>query len=348
MLGELRRGFEYLRTAETLAEDLGDQQQLSQLSLAMIHQCWSMGAYDDALAYSQRAFALTAASGDVFEQAIANGRLGTVYFSLGDYRRALDVFRRAIASLQGELLYQRFRTITESVRTRAWLVDCLRELGEFAEGYACSEEAAHVADAAADRHGAIMTQYRLGHLVLQQGELQRAMAVLERTLAACRTIDIPLFLPGLTAYLGLAYVLSGRVTEALHLLDQVVVPEEPPVDGGSAVMSKLGEAYLLAGRRENASQLAERALVLARDRKERGDQAWALRLLGAIALHGTPPDVALAETHYRPALALAEELGMRPLQAHCHCGLGTLYRIFPPNLKCETPVKELNLLHKPF
>ena len=33
----------------------------------------------------------------------------------------------------------------------------------------------------------------------------------------------------------------------------------------------------------------------------------------------------LAETHYRQALALAEELGMRPLQAHCHRGLGTLY-----------------------
>jgi hypothetical protein len=29
--------------------------------------------------------------------------------------------------------------------------------------------------------------------------------------------------------------------------------------------------------------------------------------------------------HYRQALALAEELGMRPLQAHCHRGLGTLY-----------------------
>ena len=32
-----------------------------------------------------------------------------------------------------------------------------------------------------------------------------------------------------------------------------------------------------------------------------------------------------AETHYQQALALAEELGMRPLQAHCHRGLGTLY-----------------------
>ena len=55
MLGEHRRGFGYLRQAETLAESLGDQQQLGQVYLAMIHQCWSMGAYDDAMAYSQRA-----------------------------------------------------------------------------------------------------------------------------------------------------------------------------------------------------------------------------------------------------------------------------------------------------
>ena len=33
-----------------------------------------------------------------------------------------------------------------------------------------------------------------------------------------------------------------------------------------------------------------------------------------------------AEAHYRAAMALATELGMRPLVAHCHLGLGTLYR----------------------
>jgi hypothetical protein len=33
-----------------------------------------------------------------------------------------------------------------------------------------------------------------------------------------------------------------------------------------------------------------------------------------------------AEDYYRQALALAEELGMRPLIAHCHVGLGKLYR----------------------
>jgi len=126
------------------------------------------------------------------------------------------------------------------------------------------------------------------------------------------------------ANLGLAYAWSGQVTEALHLLDQVVVHEETG-RGGSSMMNRLGEAYLLAGRLADALQLAERALVLSRDRKERGDQAWALWLLGGIALHGNPPAVALAETHYRQALTLAEEIGMRPLVAHCHAGLGTLY-----------------------
>jgi Flp pilus assembly protein TadD len=33
----------------------------------------------------------------------------------------------------------------------------------------------------------------------------------------------------------------------------------------------------------------------------------------------------VAVARYQEALALAEELGMRPLQAHCHRGLGMLY-----------------------
>jgi Flp pilus assembly protein TadD len=68
-----------------------------------------------------------------------------------------------------------------------------------------------------------------------------------------------------------------------------------------------------------------RALELARAHQERGHQAYTLRLLGDIAAHRQPPEVEHAEAHYRQALALAEELGMRPLQAHCHHGLGTLY-----------------------
>ena len=87
----------------------------------------------------------------------------------------------------------------------------------------------------------------------------------------------------------------------------------------------LGEAHLHAGRLEEASPLAARALEQARTRQERGHEAYALRLLGDIAVHRDPPQVEAAEASYRQALSLADELGMRPLQAHCHRGLGTLY-----------------------
>ena len=90
-------------------------------------------------------------------------------------------------------------------------------------------------------------------------------------------------------------------------------------------LASLSEAYLLAGRLEEASDIVGRALDLARVIKERGNQAHALRLLGEITAHAAPPQVEAAAGHYHQALALAEELGMRPLQAHCHRGLGTLY-----------------------
>jgi tetratricopeptide (TPR) repeat protein len=92
----------------------------------------------------------------------------------------------------------------------------------------------------------------------------------------------------------------------------------------------LGEAHLLAGRPEEAHALAEWALAHAREHQERSNQAWVLRLLGEITARRDPPQVEQAEAHYQQALALAEALGMRPLQAHCHRDLGTLYAMTGP------------------
>ena len=82
---------------------------------------------------------------------------------------------------------------------------------------------------------------------------------------------------------------------------------------------------MLAGRLEEAQVLAERVLALARARQERGNEAYALRLLGEIAARHEPPEREPAEEYSRQALALAEALRMRPLVAHCHLDLGKLY-----------------------
>lgn len=86
----------------------------------------------------------------------------------------------------------------------------------------------------------------------------------------------------------------------------------------------LGEAQLLADRLEEAQTLAEQVLAVARTRQERGHQAYALRLLGDLAARRDPPEGEPAVAHYQQALTLANAPGMRPLQAHCHYGLGPL------------------------
>ena len=85
------------------------------------------------------------------------------------------------------------------------------------------------------------------------------------------------------------------------------------------------EVSLLAGRMNEALEMAERALKVCREHKQRGHEAWALWLLGDIAAQRHPPVAEPAADYYRQAMVLAGELGMRPLLAHCHFGLGTLY-----------------------
>jgi hypothetical protein len=72
-----------------------------------------------------------------------------------------------------------------------------------------------------------------------------------------------------------------------------------------------------------AHEVAERASRRAREHRERGSEAGAVRLLGEIALRC---EDSAAEEHFHVALALSGQLGMRPLVAHCHLGLGKLYR----------------------
>jgi tetratricopeptide (TPR) repeat protein len=161
----------------------------------------------------------------------------------------------------------------------------------------------------------------------RQGDVQRARAVLERAMGLCQDWHIPLFVPQLATALGVAYILYGRVTAGLALVEQGV-EQEVGSDRSrrlALMVTGLSEAYLLAGRLEDAHQRAAQALDLARQYKQRGTQAWALWLLGESTAHQASPEGEPAAGRYRQALTLAEELGMRPLQAHCHRGLGTLY-----------------------
>jgi tetratricopeptide (TPR) repeat protein len=143
----------------------------------------------------------------------------------------------------------------------------------------------------------------------------------------CQDTGFLIYFPLMAAALGAAYTRFGRCTDAVPLLTQAMEQTTAAEMAGFQALCclPLGEAQMLAGRRKEAHALAERALVLACEHQERGHQAYALRLLGDIAAQRGPSQRDQAGDCYRQALALAQELGMRPLMAHCHLGLGTLY-----------------------
>ncbi len=165
----------------------------------------------------------------------------------------------------------------------------------------------------------------LGFLHLAKGDLEHAIRVLDQGLALCRASGDRTNLRVIVAGLGYASALQGRLTEGRALLEEARSERLRQGMQPGPEVRWLSEVSHLAGHGEEAGQYARQALDLARRRKIRGEEALALHQLGVVHAHADPPDAVQAETHYQQALTLAEELGMRPLVAHCHLGLGTLY-----------------------
>ena len=189
-----------------------------------------MGAYDQAIAAAQRALALATASGDVVLQALANHYLGRAYQAQGDYRRAIDCFRQTVASLDGARRHERFgQVILPAVLSRAWLAWCHAELGTFAEGRALGEEGLRIAEAVDHPASLMIASWGIGLLALRQGDLPRALPLLERAVGLCQDADLPVWFPRMAAALGAAYTLAGRVADAVPLLTQAM--EQTHCDG---------------------------------------------------------------------------------------------------------------------
>jgi tetratricopeptide (TPR) repeat protein len=327
-LNALAQISDHLRAAETLAERLGDPQRLGRIASQLCIYFLDIGAPERAMVAGQRALALATAGGAFDVQVTAQIYLGLAYHAVGDFRQALDISRQATASLTGARCYERYAMASlPAVVARFCMVRCLAELGGFDEGIRVGEDAVQIAEAADYPYSTAAALMFVGFLYRRQGDLRKAVPVLERSLALAQRANIPRFFPMIASSLIAAYTLGGRVAEAAPLLEQIRVhmATGSRVVYHALVLIELSEACLLAGYVDEACTLVERLLELSRTHTGRGYQAHACRLLGDVARHRAPPNAEQATAHYRQALTLAEALGMRPLQAHCRLGLGTIY-----------------------
>jgi tetratricopeptide (TPR) repeat protein len=221
LLGDFGRVLLHLRTAEPLAESLGDNHRRGLVSYALSNYFWQMGRPDQAFECGRRALALATDLGDVDLQMLANEQLGATHHVQGDYNRAIVALSKIVVTLEGSPLQQRIvRPHLAATRSCANWVMCLAELGAFAEGNARGADAVRLAEAADSPYGCCLAYLGVGYLHLRKGDLHQAIPMLERGLELCQTVGIPLAFPWLAPPLGAAYTLSGRAAESLPLLEQ--------------------------------------------------------------------------------------------------------------------------------
>jgi class 3 adenylate cyclase/tetratricopeptide (TPR) repeat protein len=326
-LGDFGRLYDYLREAETLAHALGDQPRLGQASAYLAHYYLLTGHYHQAIESGERGLVIAQNVGDASVQVGSTYYVGLAYYYLGNYLRAVEFQKRVVTLVDGQMATARFGMAgLPAVFCRAVLALALGELGQFADGIAFGEEALHISETAKHPYSLIWALVAGGDLYLQKGDLNAAVRLLEQGMKLCEEVHLTFWFPFVASGLGSAYALSGRILQAVPLLERAVQAAKTLklVSLRSSMVMWLSEAYLIAGRTNEAAQVAGEALDLARAQKEQGWEAWALRQIGEIYSQRRPSEVEKAEQSYRQAIALAEELGMRPLVAHCWLGLGEL------------------------
>ena len=323
-LAEFEKLGRYLREAEGLAGTLNDQRRLGRVLVLTGYFLWITGRSAEARTAAQSAQAIGETLGDVLLEVGGNHYVGGVCLTSGDYPQAEASLRKVVQLLEGDRGRDRYGLAGfPAAMARSELAWALAERGAFDEGIAHGQEGVRIAEVLDHPFSWVVASWGPAYLYRIRGEFPHAVRLLERALALCREWDLlqPLWIT--SGFLASAYALSGRVADGLSLLDEGL---KAPAHWQALIVAHLGEAYTLADRLDDALASAGRALTLARERGQRGYEAWVLHVLGEIASHRVPQDVEPAEGHYRQAMALAEELGMRPLIARCHLGLGQLYQ----------------------
>ena len=327
MLGDFEQGLKYLEEARAAAVALNDRSRLGMLFNFMTAHAQIQGNSEQAINYANQALNHTKALEHLDLHIVAHYFLGVAHHNVGQYDQAIGVLERAL-SLIGDRKHERFGTpVIVSVVCRAWLVRCFAQIGKFREAVAYGDQAIQIGVESNHPYSVVYAYYGAGVLFLTKGDYDRAIAELKRGLEVCEAADIPVHQPLIASCLGSAYAFAGRLDEALRLLDRAVGHTAwMRRKGGLALrMAGVSEGYMLAGRTEAAEALARHGLKVSHETNDKGSRAWLLRILGDLIARSSPLKAEPAEANYAESLGLAQELGMRPLQAHCHLGLGQIH-----------------------
>jgi tetratricopeptide (TPR) repeat protein len=323
-LGKPQSLLAILAETEGIAARLNDPGRLCKVLSTQTYVLASDGQVDAAIAVGQRNVENISENDGV--NIFCNGKLmlGRGLYAAGRYTEAIH-HAKEVMDLVGENVERGKRDavglLSHTINARAWLVLCHAERGEFDEGISLGATGLLLLKGMQGvKHECLWMEYAIGRLNVVKGDFAVALEGLEPVWPFCES-NYPVYLPRVASSLGTAYAASGNVDKGLNLLCQADDQSSSTgfQFGHALVLSQLAEVLLMAGKETEARDKATRAIEIARNAGERGNEGWAACVLGDITAQCIQPGDAKA--HYNQGLEIAEALSMAPLRARCLRGL---------------------------
>jgi len=323
--GDVHRVGDLLAAAAALASAIGDERRLARILIMQTHYHGIIaGAMGPAEACARRAVAIAQALDDPRLVARAGSLLGRVQHGRAAYREAVDTLTRNLEFIAAAAADDDWPLVLPaSLGSRLWLTFALADVGRFDEALASADEAVRRVDATTHPYRRYHAYWARVAVHLERGDSQRALEEIAHMRVALRETDMRQLADNVAGLAGRAHALAGRLDEAVTLLERALAASARDAFAGHRDILYLGEAYLAAGRLDDAGREAERALALARGCGQPGREARAFWLLGSVHRARGDDDAAAHLTGH--ALRLADDLGLRPLVAHCRAARAALH-----------------------
>jgi tetratricopeptide (TPR) repeat protein len=327
---ELEGYKELMDQAEALARRLNDRERLAQVRVRQAQGLWNLwsgpGNLEAAIEGAREAFAL-AAPDDLRTRSYAQFLVGAASLARGRFLDAVQAFEAGGALFTTVPVDGEVAGLVLPIRANihAWEAEAYAALGEFGPALAAADEAQHIAGRLRHPSSQALADGFTGYVLLMRGQLEAARHTFERGLAGIgfRTTS--------TIGLALCQLLLGQRDDGLKALSRGLEISGDPLAPQTKIMTRYGVlpagAYLAAGLPEEAEAISARGLALATVDDARAYHVPLGRIHAeALALQGKEPPHDEALWDWGRLIDLATELSMRPELAHCHLGLGKLYR----------------------
>ena len=270
---------------------------------AMGNCYYSLGEYRQAIDLHTQALAIARDIGDRRGEGGELGNLGICYYSLGEYRQAIDLHTQALA------IARDIGDRRGEVADLGNLGNCHASLGEYQQAIHLHTQALAIARDIGDRQGEAADLGNLGNCHASLGEYQQAIDLHTQALAIARDTGNRQIEASELGNLGICHASLGEYRQAIDLHTQALAIArdigDRQLEGNE--LNWLGNCHASLGEYRQAIDLHTQALAIARDTGNRYGQANALDYLGRVWL--ASDDAPQAVTLLGQAVSIADATG---------------------------------------